>query len=255
MIRQHLLPAIAVLLVSACTEPVSTSGTLDPVAAPPPIEIEVLSTQSWLVTGGDVLVEVRVTDEEPNFRLGDLQIELNGTDVSGQFRRVEDRTMQALLDGLPVGESELSARLAGIDEAARLTITNWPITGPIISGPHEQPFYCQTREFRTVAGELLGEPSDRFCSVETRVDYVYWSDLDQRFKPYQLQFGGLAPFDIAEIETRGETIPSCLYPWRRLPRRLVSARRPDRRSHAPGLVRAGLRGGFVIAERVRPELQ
>lgn len=207
MIRQHLLPAIAVLLVSACTEPVSTSGTLDPVAVPPPIEIEVLSTQSWLVTGGDALVEVRVTDEERDFQLGDLQIELNGMDVSGQFRRVEDRTMQALLDGLPMGESELSARLAGIDEAARLTITNWPITGPIISGPQEQPFYCQTREFRTVAGELLGEPSDRFCSVETRVDYVYWSDLDQRFKPYQLQFGGLAPFDIAEIETRGETIP------------------------------------------------
>lgn len=207
MIRPHLLPAVAVLLVSACSEPVSTSGMLDHVAAAPPLELEVLSTQSWLVSGGDALVEVRVTDGERNFRQGDLRIELNGTDVTAQFRQVEDRAMQALLDGLPAGESELSARLAGIDEAARLTITNWPITGPIISGPHEQPFYCQTREFRTVAGELLGEPGDRFCSIETRVDYVYWSDLDEEFKPYQLQFGGLAPFDLAEIESRGRTVP------------------------------------------------
>ena len=207
MIRLHLLPAVAVLLVSACSEPVSTSGTLDPVVEAPPLELEVLSTRSWLVSGGDALVEVRVTDEARNFRQGDLRIELNGTDVTAQFRQVEDRAMQALLDGLPVGESELSARLAGIDEAATLTITNWPISGPIISGPHEQPFYCQTREFRTMAGELLGEPGDRFCSIETRVDYVYWSDLDEEFKPYQLQFGGLAPFDLAGIESRGRTVP------------------------------------------------
>ena len=210
MIRQHLPPAIAVLLVSACAEPVGTSGALDAVASPPPIELEVLSTRSWLVTGGDALVEARIRDGNPDLQLSDLRIELNGADVGGQFRQVEDRAMQALLDGLPAGESELSARLTGIDEAARLTITNWPISGPIISGPHEQPFYCQTREFRTVAGELLGEPVDRFCSIETRVDYVYWSELEQRFKPYQLQFGGLAPFDIAEIETqdaRATTIP------------------------------------------------
>ena len=207
MIRPHLLPAVAVLLLPACFEPVSTSGTLDPVVEAPPLELEVLSTRSWLVSGGDALVEVRVTDGERHIRQGDPRIELNGEDVTAQFRQVEDRVFQALLEGLPVGESELSARLAGIDEAAGLTITNWPISGPMISGPHEQPFYCQTQEFRTVAGELLGEPADRFCSIETRVDYVYWSDLDEEFKPYQFQFDGLAPFDLAEIESRGRTVP------------------------------------------------
>ncbi len=207
MIRPHLLPAIAVLLVSACSEPVGTSVMLEPATVDPPVELEVLSTRSWLVTGGDALVEVRITDENRNFRQADLRIELNGVDVAAQFRPVADQAWQALLDGLPAGESELSARLADMDEAARLTITNWPITGPIISGPHEQPFYCQTREFRTAAGESLGEPTDRFCSVETRVDHVYWSELEQEFKPYRLQFGDLPPFDIAGIESRGRTIP------------------------------------------------
>ena len=206
MIRTCLLPTFALTLVAACTEPVATSGTLDPAPVAPPVEIEVLSTPAWLVTGGDALVEVRVTDAERDWRPGDLRIDLNGADISGQFRQVENGALQALLDGLPMGESELRARLAGIDETAKLSITNWPISGPIISGPHEQPFYCQTREFRTVSGDLLGEPVDRFCSIETRVDYVYWSERDQQFKPY-IEFAGFAPVDVAEIESRGRLIP------------------------------------------------
>ena len=205
MSRFTVLPAIAVLFLSACTEPVSTSGMLAQEASPPPLAIEVLSTRPWLVTGGDVLVEVRLTDADQSLRQGSLRIELNGGDVSSSFRQTEEGVMQALLEGLPEGDSELRAALPGVAEAARLTITNWPNSGPIISGPHEAPFYCETGEFRTVAGNLLGEPLDRLCSVATRVDYVYWSEPEQAFKPYQPD--GLQPQDLAQITSRGRSIP------------------------------------------------
>ena len=206
MLRLSILPALAILLVSACSDPVSTSGTLEPEALAPPIKLEVLSTRSWLVTGGDALVEVRVLDER-RLQAGDLRVELNGRDITTQFRQTSDQAMQALLENLREGESELSARLTGDSEAKAISLTNWPSSGPIISGPHEQPFYCQTQEFQTVAGDYLGEPIDRFCSIETRVEYVYWSDKDQAFKPYQLQLGGLPPLDLAEIVSQGRTIP------------------------------------------------
>ena len=52
----------------------------------------------------------------------------------------------------------------------RLTVINHPITGPVFSGPHEQPFVCETE----TAG--LGAPLDSDCSVathhETRPDGV-----------------------------------------------------------------------------------
>ncbi len=207
MIYRTVLPILAALSLAACSEPVGTSGTLDPVAVEPPLELEVLSTKSWLVTGGDALVEVRVKDNTRRLQADEVLVELNGREITPLFRQTSDQSMQALLENMRVGENELRASLAGIPEAATLGLTNWPSSGPVISGPHQQPFYCQTRQFRTVAGDSLGEPIDRNCSIETRLDYVYWSDLDQAFKPYQLQFGGLPPFDIAQIESQGRLIP------------------------------------------------
>ena len=46
---------------------------------------------------------------------------------------------------------------------------NHPITGPIISGPHQTPFVCQTE----AAG--LGHALDADCSAKTNVSYVYKS--------------------------------------------------------------------------------
>jgi hypothetical protein len=47
--------------------------------------------------------------------------------------------------------------------------------GPVISGPHEQPFICETEKFTLMSGGTLGKPLDANCSVVTRVDYVYKS--------------------------------------------------------------------------------
>jgi hypothetical protein len=86
--------------------------------------IETLSTRPDMVTGGDVLV------------------------------RVHGRTR--LVTGLHEGRNRL--RIGN----ARLTVINHPITGPVFSGPHEQPFVCETE----AAG--LGAPLDADCSIATR---------------------------------------------------------------------------------------
>jgi Tannase-like family of unknown function (DUF6351) len=95
-----------------------------PAAAEARAKIQTLSTRPDMVTGGDVLV------------------------------RVHGRTR--LVTGLHDGRNRLRFG------RARLTVINHPITGPVFSGPHEQPFVCETE----TAG--LGAPLDDDCSIATR---------------------------------------------------------------------------------------
>src|SRR5690606_8284449 len=89
-------------------------------------------------------------------------------------------------------------------DTMRLTV--WPITGPILSGPHQQPFICQTEAFEVVTGERLGAPLDANCSVPTRIDYVYRSTAEDAFLPFPLN--GQRPSDIASVTTiDGTTVP------------------------------------------------
>jgi len=78
-------------------------------------------------------------------------------------------------------------------------------TGPLFTGPHQYPFICSTFErglgqplvdnyqaignavFPEVNGvpDVTAEPIgySKFCSISTRVDYVYYSELAGRFLP------------------------------------------------------------------------
>lgn len=99
-------------------------------------------------------------------------------------------------------------------------------TGPLYSGPQQYPFICTTyREglgqplidnqdgignavFRnTMLGPWIwGEPVgfSRYCSLPTRVDYVYYSRERQAFLP--LTSPGQRPADIEKITVQGETL-------------------------------------------------
>jgi hypothetical protein len=182
------------------------------------VEIETISTEPWLVSGGDVLVEVRVPW---GVAARDVQVLLNGTDVSDTFRPLSrqdvrkhpgKRVLRGLVSGLEEGGNTLmvSAEGRGKGLEGALEITNWPISGPIISGPHEQPFFCQTEEFEVaggVLGETLGPALDENCSIETRVDYVYKSTDDGTLKALADPLGP-TPADVAETTTiDGSTVP------------------------------------------------
>jgi len=139
------------------------------------LRIVSLSTRPYLVTGGDVLLRLELgTDLDPS----QLEVLANGSDVTQLFRTADDGNgLVGLVQGLREGDNQIEARIAGGDASTQLQITNYPIQGPIISGPHETPFLCQTEAFTTAAGVPLGPPLDEDCSVETRVEYVYLSTL------------------------------------------------------------------------------
>jgi hypothetical protein len=121
----------------------------------------------------------------------ELRVELNGADVTTAFRTGPGKdTLTGLVAGLVDGRNvlEASVRRHGHKhghghDSERVTLTNYPITGPIISGPHQQPFICQTASFRLPDGTTLGAPLDANCSAATKVNYVYMPAGGSAFVP------------------------------------------------------------------------
>jgi hypothetical protein len=168
------------------------------------LRLETVSTRSYLVTGGDVLLRVELgADVDP----AAVEVRANGQDVTASFHAADDGSLLGLVSGLPDGDNQIEA-VAG-DASAALQVTSYPISGPIISGPHEQPFFCQTQDFSTAGGATLGEPLDENCSAETRVEYVYFSPTSGEageFLPFDP--AARATLDIPEVTTlAGATVP------------------------------------------------
>ncbi len=169
--------------------------------------IEVLSSKPYMVSGGDALVRVTV---KKNVRLSDVRVELNRADITGAF--VADsaaRTLTGLVTGLRDGENDLevdSRRQGSGRGEAELTLVNYPITGPIISGPHESPYACTAQDFVPFAGSPPLGPTDPNCHVQRRVQYVYRTTGNQ-FKSLPEPHSTL-PADLAHTTTvTGATVP------------------------------------------------
>lgn len=157
-------------------------------------EVVTLSTMPDTVSGGDVLLAVRGLPVN-----APLTLTAGGTDVTSVLATLPDGERRGLVTGLPVGETTLVA--TSEDQTATLVVRNHPVTGPILSGPHQEPFRCRTEE----AG--LGAPLDEDCSVAPRYQWFYRSVQDQGFHeltdpsaPY--------PDDVMTTETAsGEAVP------------------------------------------------
>lgn len=163
------------------------------------LTLTVLSGRPDTVTGGDALVRVTAP---ASLALERIRVLADGRDVTGSFQPDPDvHGITGLVDGL--GRGALTATAPGV-AASAVDVTNHPITGPVFSGPHEQPFVCETTTFTLpVIGGNLGEPLDRDCSIRTRVDYVYRATTGA-FKPWP----GHYPADLATTTTSlGATRP------------------------------------------------
>ena len=185
-------------LVTGCVP--SVEGSAEQIGAAPLRIVTLSAAKPYLVSGGDVLVRV---EADEGVRLTDVVVLLDDEDVTRRFRPDPGRhALLGLVTGLSDGDHTLVARDGR--EEARQELTSYPITGPMISGPHEQPFYCQTEEFELVTGDSLGAPRDERCSVATRVDYVYRS-TDGKYRPLP---DGARPTDLATTTTTdGHTVP------------------------------------------------
>jgi hypothetical protein len=135
-----------------------------------------VSNQPDRISGDDVLVRADVPE---NAALDRITLKLNGQDITPSFRphglysRGSTRSLIGLVTGLRPGQNMLEMFSGADQPSSTLSLTNFPITGPVFSGPHQQPFICETANFKLPDGSLFGPPLDSDCSVETVVTYVY----------------------------------------------------------------------------------
>jgi len=137
--------------------------------------VKTLSSRPEMVSGGDVLVEIDVPQNVP---MNKPTVRLNGRDVTSTLHPdPAAHVLVGLLEGLKLGENVLEVFRGQGNRTAQVTIKNYPISGPIFSGSQEQPFVCQTQDFKLPDGTSLGPPIDANCSVKTVVTYVYKSTM------------------------------------------------------------------------------
>jgi len=179
------------------------------------VDVRVVSSRPDDASGDDVLVEVNVPKQSQ------WSARLNGRDVTQSFHTQEKSGRPlALLTGLIRGKNALEIRV-NQTVRSRLEILDYPLAGPIFSGPHQQPFICQTE------ANLLGPPLDADCAAKTVVEYYYKStqpapvsladvlagmlgeqpgSLAPGFRKYDMS--GVPPSDVAQTTTsEGRSVP------------------------------------------------
>jgi hypothetical protein len=204
--------------------------------------IQILSSAPDQVSDGDALVRVDLPGAavKQNARLF-----LNGVDVTGALAPEGD-ALVGVVDGFVLGDNllELKSSAEAFAVKAQLVARNHPRSGPIFSGPHQQPFVCTTarvglgqpivdnqdafgipvaledadgnyprdgRGYPTAAATIVGWSRD--CAAHRRFDYVYRSTSGD-FVPLP-DPGGPLPADVAMTTTLdGQTVPY-LVRWER----------------------------------------
>jgi hypothetical protein len=172
------------------------------------VEIKVLSNRADLVSGGDALVEVVLPKAAT---ATDLHVDVDGRDVSNAFKQGTGGRIVGLITGLKDGANVVTAKLG--KGGARLTITNYPIGGPIFSGTQVQPWVCATPAAQdatstapaTNASGLSAAATDAQCNIPSEDHLLYRTteQCSQRgggtpcFKPYDPN--APLPADVAEV--------------------------------------------------------
>ena len=161
-------------------------------SAAQPVAIEIESGRADSVSGGDALISI--TGARDDFRIVSA-----GVDVTDSFHARDGRLI-GLVDGLPVGISEIQVTKKNGQVQAALEVENHPITGPVFSGP-QHPMYC------TASGSAwnLG-PVDEDCHVAAPVVSYRYRTIAGQFADYPND--GSTPADVATTTTtEGVTVP------------------------------------------------
>lgn len=191
-----------------------------------PLRIRTISNRADLISGGDAYVEIVLPMRA--FPHG-LRVHLNGDEVTDAFAPRPSGRVLGVLTGLRDGENVVTASV-GRSHAARLTITNHPIGGPVISGKQTRPFVCATPTAQpatsvspaTNASGLTTNAVDEQCNIATEFKFFYRTTspgcstglpdpvgtppANNCFKPYTP--GQAPPSDLAQTTTdQGVTVP------------------------------------------------
>lgn len=190
---RRLLPFVLALPLAVAVLPAAPAAS----APPGDVRIEVLSGRGDLVTGGDALLRVvlpagvAVPAIEGAPAKGVITITDDGRDVGSAFR-LRAGAFDGLVSGLSLGRNVVTAVLPD-GRGARITLTNAPIGGPVMSGPQIEPWTC------------VGEVADAKCNREPSVVYHYKSTSGGGLKAYD---PANPPTDVATTTTdEGNEVP------------------------------------------------
>lgn len=128
--------------------------------------ISVVSSKKDLVTAGDAVIEVALP---AGVTASQVKLLRNGVDVTPSLVATDSQTLRGIVTGLVDGQNQIDAVIdASGRKFATLTVRNSPVTGPILSGPHQRPWICETE-----ASGLGAPPAAGPCQVATRYDWFY----------------------------------------------------------------------------------
>src|SRR6187431_2807693 len=178
------LSACAGALLSACGGGAGSEGRESPTAAGGNLStMQVLGNRADLVSGGQALVEVTLP-AKAKASPADIRMLLNGQDVTNAFAVRADGRYVGRVEGLADGANTLIARVPN-GPGARLSITNYPIGGPVISGAQVQPWVCTTKVANPSATNPdLGDPLDAQCNIAAPVVRYQYRTLTNSFAAY-----------------------------------------------------------------------
>ncbi|ASK36251.1 hypothetical protein CEK62_18625 [Alcanivorax sp. N3-2A] len=173
--------------------------------ATPKVAIEVISSAPDQVSGGDARLALSGDAED----LQGARLMVNGEPRDLQDFQTIDGHLEGLVSGLAEGDNTVTVNGADDAELGRITLINYPIDGPMFSGPHQYPFVCTTTselglqpkvdsdtapgfEVQDGDGNAIGYSRD--CAIDTYTTYVYRS-TEGSYKP--LPGDGSRPADMA----------------------------------------------------------
>ncbi|HUF76206.1 MAG TPA: DUF6351 family protein [Longimicrobiales bacterium] len=149
------------------------------------VTVTTVPTPPEYVSGGQALVRI---DAVAEVDLSEVAVSVDGraADIVAPpppdgLGRAE-HALLALVSGLRLGDNVVEVAVDG-RVAASLSVTNWPIEGPIFSGAHLEPYFClgerapqngRPARFAIGNGDFLdGSGFGEHCSMPTRYDFVY----------------------------------------------------------------------------------
>ncbi|WP_334189815.1 DUF6351 family protein [Noviherbaspirillum sp.] len=170
----RLLPvAAACMVLVACGGDDDNGGTPNNAA----LDVRTLSNRADMVSGGDALVEVTVP---AGVAASSIRVSVGSRDVTSAFAVRADGRFTGLVTGLANGENTVTATAPGA-RGTSLKVTNFPIGGPIISGPQVQPWICATptpqaataTTAATNGSGLTTAATDAQCNIATEYKLYY----------------------------------------------------------------------------------
>lgn len=178
----HAVAALAATaLLAACGGGSDNKSPDDPAMR---VALSVLSSPAQWVSGGDARIHVRAAPGQRD----KLELWLNGSRIEPALKAVDDG-LEGVIDGLQPGANQLEVRHRDANVRDTITLTNWPATGPMFTGPQQTPFVCTTiqgavgkqpkvdsasapgYQVSDADGKVIGYSRD--CSIDSFVSYFY----------------------------------------------------------------------------------